>query len=87
MKRLMKCSYSTGGLVHLHMPLVLVLQALHPLLVLDALAGSHSLEHVLDARHHTLQTAEVDVSTLQREEQTERVECLTKPGDADKSYV
>lgn len=56
-----KTSYN---LVHLHVPLVAVLQVLGPLLIVNALVLGHNLEHVLNAWHHTLEAAEVDVSAL-----------------------
>jgi len=45
-------------------PLLLLLQTLEPFVVVKSLIGSNSLEHVLDSWHHSLQTAEVDVSTV-----------------------
>ena len=51
-------------LVDLNVPLLLLLQALDPLIVVNALAGSNFLEHILDSRHHTLKTAEVDVGSV-----------------------
>ena len=52
-------------LVNFNVPAVLVLQAFGPLLVVNALAAGHSLEHILNARHHTFQATEVDVGALQ----------------------
>jgi hypothetical protein len=46
------------------MPLLGLLQALDPLFVVKALLLGNSLEHVLDSRHHTLETAEVDVRSV-----------------------
>ena len=51
-------------LVDLNVPLLLLLQALDPLVVVNVLASGNSLEHVLDSRHHSLKTAEVDVGTV-----------------------
>jgi hypothetical protein len=45
-------------------PLVLVLEALNELVEVAALVASHALEHVQDAWHHALQTAEVHVGTV-----------------------
>mmetsp|Transcript_1215 Transcript_1215/g.880 ORF Transcript_1215/g.880 Transcript_1215/m.880 type:complete len:346 (-) Transcript_1215:11-1048(-) len=46
------------------MPLLGLLESLEPFVVVDALFGSNSLKHVSDSRHHSLKTAEVDVSTV-----------------------
>ena len=46
------------------MPLLLGLEALQPLIIVKTLVFSNLLEHVLDSRHHTLETAEVNVGTI-----------------------
>ena len=46
------------------MPLLVLLEAGLPLVVLNALPLADLLEHILDARHHALQTAEVDVGAV-----------------------
>lgn len=43
------------GLVHLHVPLVVLLEALQELLPHKALLARHALQHFLDARHHALE--------------------------------
>ena len=48
-------------LVHLNVPLLLGLQSLEPLVVVDSLLVTDFLQHVLDSRHHTLESTEVDV--------------------------
>mmetsp|Transcript_18598 Transcript_18598/g.34436 ORF Transcript_18598/g.34436 Transcript_18598/m.34436 type:complete len:354 (-) Transcript_18598:9-1070(-) len=46
------------------MPPLGLLQALEPLIVVKALGLGNTLKHVLDAGHHSLETAEVDVGTI-----------------------
>mmetsp|Transcript_19891 Transcript_19891/g.30728 ORF Transcript_19891/g.30728 Transcript_19891/m.30728 type:complete len:338 (+) Transcript_19891:241-1254(+) len=46
------------------MPLSLLLKTLDPGIVFKALGGSNSLEHILDSRHHTLKTTEINVGTV-----------------------
>merc|ERR1712176_1673827 len=46
------------------MPLLCLLQTLQPFFVVKTLLFSNSLEHVLDSRHHSFQTTEVDMSTV-----------------------
>lgn len=53
----------TLHLVHLNMPLLGLLKSLEPLVVRNSLLLTDSLEHVLDSRHHSLKSAEVDVGT------------------------
>jgi hypothetical protein len=50
-------------LVDLNVPLLGLLESLEPLVVVKSLGSSNSLEHILDTRHHTLKTTEVDVGT------------------------
>mmetsp|Transcript_774 Transcript_774/g.1825 ORF Transcript_774/g.1825 Transcript_774/m.1825 type:complete len:343 (-) Transcript_774:65-1093(-) len=45
------------------MPLLGLLKSLEPLVVRNSLLLTDSLEHVLDSRHHSLKSAEVDVGT------------------------
>ena len=52
------------NLVHLHVPLALLLETGEVLFEVDALGLADILEHVLDARHHALKTAEVHVRAL-----------------------
>mmetsp|Transcript_74008 Transcript_74008/g.149114 ORF Transcript_74008/g.149114 Transcript_74008/m.149114 type:complete len:378 (-) Transcript_74008:68-1201(-) len=51
-------------LVHLHVPLALRLEPLDPLIVLDAFALAHALEHGEHARHHALEAAKVHVRAV-----------------------
>mmetsp|Transcript_515 Transcript_515/g.331 ORF Transcript_515/g.331 Transcript_515/m.331 type:complete len:338 (-) Transcript_515:21-1034(-) len=46
------------------MPLLGFLQSLEPLVVVKSLGLSNALKHVLNSRHHTLKTTEVDVGTV-----------------------
>ena len=46
------------------MPLLLGLEALEPLIIVELLAFAHTLEHVLNTGHHSLETTEVDVGTV-----------------------
>lgn len=46
------------------MPLPLLLPVLELLAPVDSLLGADALEHLQDARHHSLESTEVDVSTL-----------------------
>jgi hypothetical protein len=46
------------------MPLVLVLEVLDELVEVASLLLGHALEHVQDAWHHALQTAEVHVGAV-----------------------
>mmetsp|Transcript_5995 Transcript_5995/g.10231 ORF Transcript_5995/g.10231 Transcript_5995/m.10231 type:complete len:380 (+) Transcript_5995:74-1213(+) len=57
--------YATfGDLVHLDVPLAALLEAAEPRVVVDVLRLAHLGEHVLDARHHALEAAEIDVAAL-----------------------
>ena len=51
-------------LVDFDVPLLVLLELLAPLVVVDVLACGDSLEHILDTRHHSLKTTEVDVGTV-----------------------
>jgi hypothetical protein len=51
-------------LVNLHMPLLVVLQSLNPLLIINSLGFANLRQHILNTRHHSLQTAEVHVRTI-----------------------
>merc|ERR1719183_2487385 len=51
-------------LVDLDVPLLGLLQALDPFIVINILLLGNSLQHILDSGHHSLQTAEVDVRTI-----------------------
>jgi hypothetical protein len=51
-------------LVDFNVPLLLLLESLEPFIVVDVLACGNSLEHILDSRHHSLKTTEVDVGTV-----------------------
>jgi len=51
-------------LVDFDVPLLGLLQALEPSIEVKSLLLGNSLEHVLDARHHTLKTTEVDVGSV-----------------------
>lgn len=46
-------------LIHFHVPLASLLPVCELLLPLDALGLTHSFEHLQNARHHALKTAEV----------------------------
>ena len=48
--------YDRHDLVDLDVPLLLGLKSLEPLIIVQALLLGDSLEHVLDTRHHTLET-------------------------------
>jgi hypothetical protein len=45
-------------------PLVVFAEALEPLVIVDAFGLANALEHVLDAGHHALEAAEVDMSAV-----------------------
>jgi len=45
------------------MPLLGLLESLDPLIVINTLALAHLSKHVLDSRHHSLESTEVHVST------------------------
>mmetsp|Transcript_8162 Transcript_8162/g.18080 ORF Transcript_8162/g.18080 Transcript_8162/m.18080 type:complete len:391 (-) Transcript_8162:65-1237(-) len=51
-------------LVDFDVPLLGLLQLLDPDVVVDFLLGGNSLEHVLDTRHHSSETTEVDVGPV-----------------------
>ena len=42
------------------MPLLLGLEALEPLIIVELLAFAHTLEHVLNTGHHSLETTQQD---------------------------
>jgi hypothetical protein len=46
------------------MPLLLALKFLNPLFVIQSLGLAHLSKHILNSRHHSLQSTEVDVSTV-----------------------
>jgi len=46
------------------MPLLLGLQSLEPLIIVNALALADALKHVLNTRHHSFETTEVDMGTV-----------------------
>ena len=46
------------------MPLLVLLQSLQPLIVLQSLRLSNSLQHILNSRHHTLQPTEIDMCSI-----------------------
>ena len=52
------------ALVHLHVPLVLVLELLAPLLIAQPLGLADLLEHLHNPGHHALEPAEEDVATV-----------------------
>mmetsp|Transcript_14041 Transcript_14041/g.20423 ORF Transcript_14041/g.20423 Transcript_14041/m.20423 type:complete len:349 (-) Transcript_14041:121-1167(-) len=51
-------------LVYLNMPLLGLLKSLAPLIVVNILIGTDGLEHILNSRHHSLKTTEVDVGSV-----------------------
>merc|ERR1719387_1330157 len=54
-----QASSRCGGLVHLHTPLASLLQPRNVFVIVEALLLADTLKHVLDARHHALEPAEV----------------------------
>jgi hypothetical protein len=46
------------------MPLLGFLESFEPLIVINVLLCSNSLEHILNSRHHSLETTEVDVCSV-----------------------
>ncbi len=60
------------------MELILLLEFGKELLPLEALGSGDALKHVLDARHHSLEAAEVDVGAVLQE-----VEDLCNKEDKD----
>ncbi len=46
------------------MPLLGLLESLEPGIVVNVLVGTGLLEHILDSRHHSLKTTEVDVGSV-----------------------
>ena len=51
-------------LVNLNMPLLCLFQSLQPLIIVDTFLFCNTLEHILDARHHSLQTTKVYMRTF-----------------------
>jgi len=52
------------NLINLNMPLFLCFKSLEPFIIVKSLALSNTLKHILNSRHHSLKTTEVDVSTF-----------------------
>merc|ERR1719174_214541 len=59
-----QASSRCGGLVHLHTPLASLLQPRNVFVEVEALLLADTLKHVLDARHHTLEPAEIHDGTF-----------------------
>merc|ERR1719191_1889473 len=54
-----QASSRCGGLVHLHTPLARLLQPRNVFVEVETLFLADTLKHILDARHHALEPAEV----------------------------
>ena len=53
-----------NNLVNLNVPLSTLLKSLDEFIVINSLTLTNSLKHILNSRHHSLQTAEVHVGTI-----------------------
>ena len=53
-----------ASLVDFDVPLLGLLQALEPFIIVNILLCGNTLEHILDTRHHSLKSTEVDVGSI-----------------------